>query len=225
MAQQLPLALDDTTLLQTATTSLLQVDNYGLDSDLFEDQHQISFCLCVHCNSVCRNASELGCDHDYDQICLYCKDCLQLLIQDSDGKCPINAHLNPSIHSNRAIQRQIAQSLVICPYSSKYKMLKRTQNIDDDHRISDTIEGLILNEANSGCNWNGTLKELIDTHMLQCTKANNPLFVSQLRVKELCDKYINLEQKHQEVTQSLQTKVDQLQDALDSKKRVQNDQV
>eukprot|EP01083_Nonionella_stella_P181186 648139_1 len=206
MAQQLPLALDDTTLLQTATTSLLQVDNYGLDSDLFEDQHQISFCLCVHCNSVCRNASELGCDHDYDQICLYCKDCLQLLIQDSDGKCPINAHPNPSIHSSCATQRQIAKAVVICPYSSKYKMLKQTQNHDDE-QITDTIgsdqkEGMAPNEADLGCSWKGTLKELIDTHMVECTKVNNPLLVSQIRVTELSNEYTKLEQKHQEMTRS-----------------------
>eukprot|EP01083_Nonionella_stella_P011393 32384_1 len=227
MAQQLPVALHDTALLQTAITPLLQVDNYGWDSHLFEDQNQISFCLCVHCNSICRNAAELGCDHAYDEILLYCKDCLQLLIQDNDGKCPINEHLNPSIHSSRATQRQISKSVVICPYSTRYKMLKRAQSIDDN-QITDTIgsdqkEGLIPNQADPGCNWKGTLKELIDTHMVECTKANNPLFVSQIRVKELCDKYINLEQKHQDVTQSLQNKVDKLQEALDSSQRALND--
>eukprot|EP01083_Nonionella_stella_P168165 567022_1 len=95
---------------------------------LFKDQRQIAFCLCIHCDSVCRNAAELGCDHDDDDILLYCKNWLQLLIRDSDGKCPINAHPNPSIHLNRAIQRQITKSIVICPYSSQYKMLKTTQN-------------------------------------------------------------------------------------------------
>eukprot|EP01083_Nonionella_stella_P181187 648142_1 len=119
MAQQLPVMSNDTALLQAATTSLLKVDDYGWDIHLFADQHQISLCLCVHCNSVCCNAVELGCNHDYDDIRLHCKDCLQLLIQDSDGKCPINAHPNPSIHLNRAITGQIAKSLVICPYSSK----------------------------------------------------------------------------------------------------------
>eukprot|EP01083_Nonionella_stella_P301081 1031204_1 len=219
--------VEDTAVLQTAATSLLKVDDYGWDPLLFKDQHQISFCLCTHCNSVCRNPAELGCNHNDDDIHLYCNDCLQLLIQDADGKCPINAHPKPSVHLNRATRGQIAQSIVICPYSSKYKMLKQAQH-NDVHQTIDTIgndqkEGLIPNESDVGCSWNGTLKELINKHMVACTKMNNPLLVSQIRMKELHDKYIELDQKHRETTQSLQNKVAQLQEALDSTKRVLND--
>eukprot|EP01083_Nonionella_stella_P061838 161000_1 len=232
MAQQLRAANDseNDSLLHTATTSSLKVDNHGWNHLLFVDQHQISLCLCAYCNSICSNASELGCDHDYDDIRLYCKGCLSLVIEHSDGNCPLNLHSNPSISSNRAIQRQIAKSIVICPYSSIYKMRRKAQNNNGDHaemidtlgNRSDEKEGQPPNVSDDGCNWKGTLKDLIDNHMVECTKVNNPLLVAQTRVKELNNKYLELHQQNHEITRSFESKVEQLQDTLEKTKGVLN---
>eukprot|EP01083_Nonionella_stella_P018944 52704_1 len=229
MAQQLaaPNEFVDKSFLRTAATTLLKVDNYGWNPLLFVDQHQISLCLCAHCNSICCNAAELGCEHDFQDIRLFCKDCLSNLIEDSDGKCPLNLHPNPSISLNRAIQRQISNSIAICPYSRTYKMRREAQNNNDDHaEVVDTLgnhsdqkEGRLPNASN-GCSWKGTLKDLIDNHMFECTKVNNPLLVSQTRVKELRDKYAKLNQKNHEMTRSFESKVEQLQDTLDKTKCV-----
>eukprot|EP01083_Nonionella_stella_P284342 967940_1 len=197
--------------------SLLHTATNGWNPLLFVDQHQISLCLCAYCDSICCNAAELGCDHDYDDIHLHCKDCLRLLIDSSDGKCPLNLHPNPSISLNRSIRRQVLKSIVLCPYSTEYKIRRKAQNNNDDHVAShnEQIEGQLPNAVDNACNWKGTLKDLIGNHMVECSKVNNPLLIAHARVKEL-------NQKNDEMTQSFKSKVEQLQDTLDKTKCVLN---
>eukprot|EP01083_Nonionella_stella_P150124 477714_1 len=204
--------------------SLLHTATNGWNPLLFVDQHQISLCLCAYCDSICCNAAELGCDHDYDDIHLHCKDCLRLLIDSSDGKCPLNLHPNPSISLNRSIRRQVLKSIVLCPYSTEYKIRRKAQNNNDDHVAShnEQIEGQLPNAVDNACNWKGTLKDLIGNHMVECSKVNNPLLIAHARVKELNNKNMKLHQKNDEMTQSFKSKVEQLQDTLDKTKCVLN---
>eukprot|EP01083_Nonionella_stella_P190293 704784_1 len=101
--------------------SLLKVNNKGWNIALFKDTNNVSDYLCAHCNSVCCDAVELGCDHDDNDIFLHCKQCLSDLIINNDNKCIINSHINPSLTSVRATRRTISKSAVVCPYSTQFK--------------------------------------------------------------------------------------------------------
>eukprot|EP01083_Nonionella_stella_P037261 101579_1 len=101
--------------------SLLKVNDNGWNVSLFEDQNPNNAILCGNCKEVCRDAVELKCDHDDDDLVLFCDACLRDLISTNDNKCPINQHLDPIVSPVRFARRQILKSSVICPYSMQYK--------------------------------------------------------------------------------------------------------
>ena len=191
MAQQTEQQLQDELL------SILRSDGKGWDIGLFEDKIKITTCLCHHCGSVCDKAVELGCDHEDNDIFIHCNNCLSDLIQDNDGKCPINKHENPIIAPSRAIRRQISKSTVICPYSTQYaqqqKLGKNIRNLPQ--QIMDTIEcnddegkeeGMVVNNKKIGCEWKGTLNDLLTKdHLNQCMMKYNPSFAKDLFIKKL----------------------------------------
>ena len=118
--------------------SLLKEDGKGWKMSLFEDD--VSKLLCAHCGSVPCNAAELGCDHDDDDILMYCHQCLRDVIQQNGGKCPLDGHSEPVISPSRASRRQISRSSVFCPYSRAYK--QRAVRIDHGNgQIVDTVGG------------------------------------------------------------------------------------
>eukprot|EP01084_Bolivina_argentea_P278835 476538_1 len=124
--------------------SVLKVGNCGWNVLLFENEMRISVALCAVCNNVCVDAVELGCDHNEDDIYLYCNNCLKILINKSNGTCPINKHIDPIISSNRATRRQVSKATVICPYSTEFKHSVNTQEqniaaVNDDKLIIDTL--------------------------------------------------------------------------------------
>ena len=189
---------------------LLQIDNKGWNISLFEDDITIRACLCSHCGNVCKDASELGCDHEDDEICLYCKLCLQQAIEDTDYKCIINGHPDPTISPARATRRQILKSMVICPFNPKFKIKNDNNKIQQeqaDANIIDTLgsEGKEGGDApavaakaynddeKSGgkaggddkCGWNGSFKDLINIHIMECAKRNDPMFMMKLQIKKL----------------------------------------
>eukprot|EP01083_Nonionella_stella_P280801 955363_1 len=96
--------------------SLLKVNGNGWNASLFEDQNEVNFdrSLCGNCKEVCRDAVELGCDHDDDDIVLFCNACLNDLISTNGNKCPINQHLDPIAIPLRYLRRQILKSAVLC---------------------------------------------------------------------------------------------------------------
>ena len=120
--------------------NLLKVDKRGWNICLFEDNSKIRACLCNHCKSVCRDAVELGCDHEDKDIFTYCNSCLSDLIQNNNDKCPINNHENPIIFSLRSNRRQILTSIVICPYSVEFKQMSK--EIGNNQPLRFTIERL-----------------------------------------------------------------------------------
>ena len=75
--------------------SIIKIDGKGFNLALFEDADKMSQNICEHCKGVCCDPMELGCDHDDDDIFLYCNLCLTQLIEDKDGNCPIDNHTNP----------------------------------------------------------------------------------------------------------------------------------
>eukprot|EP01083_Nonionella_stella_P062943 163639_1 len=87
--------------------SLLKVNDNGWNLSLFKDQNEVNQSLCGNCKEICRDAVELGCDHDDNQIVLFCDACLKHLISTNGNKCPINQHLDPIVSSVRFIRRQI----------------------------------------------------------------------------------------------------------------------
>ncbi len=119
----------------------LKIDGGGWNIALFEDTSKVSNCLCKHCSGVCCDAVELGCDHqDDDDIFLYCKVCLILLVKDNDNQCMISAHQNPPIDAVRSNRRQILKAIVACPYSLAFKIrnnFKKKKN--ENAEIIDTF--------------------------------------------------------------------------------------
>ncbi len=183
------------------TISLLKIDNQGWDIELFEEKDKISNdYLCEYCKCVCCDASELGCNHNDNQICLYCKNCLSYLINKNDGKCIINKHSNPIISPTRSTRRKIGNATINCPYSMKYKHQNlNSKNNKNNNEIIDTIgmdekEGVMPQQNNNiiGCEWIGSLNDLINTnHLKNCIKIYNPSFNYNINLKKL-QKQINL---------------------------------
>eukprot|EP01083_Nonionella_stella_P016022 44799_1 len=143
--------------------SLLKVNENGWNVSLFEDQTVVNTALCNNCKEICRDAVELGCNHDDDEIVLFCDSCLKDLISTNDNKCPINRHLDPIVSPVRFARRQILKSSVICPYSTQYKRRNKNVNIDNE-MVMDTIgcdqkEGAPVAAASDdivgGCQWKG----------------------------------------------------------------------
>eukprot|EP01084_Bolivina_argentea_P297860 513226_1 len=178
--------------------SLLKIDDRGWNISLFEDKNRISASLCEYCKSVCCDAVELGCDHDDNEICSYCKECLIDLVKHNENKCPINQHDNPVISPVRSVRRQILKSLVICPYSIKYKQQQLKMNDkNNDGNVVDTIgydekEGIAPqnnedknNKNIEGCNWTGTLNDLITKHLSECVAKYEPSFTRMIKIKKL----------------------------------------
>eukprot|EP01083_Nonionella_stella_P016021 44796_1 len=100
--------------------SLLKVNDNGWNVSLFEDQNELNRSLCGNCKEVCRDAVELGCDHDDDAIVLFCDSCLKDLISTNGNKCPINQHFDPIVSTVRSARRQILKTAVFCTYSTQY---------------------------------------------------------------------------------------------------------
>ena len=112
---------------QDQHSSILKCDGNGWDIKLFEQS--MDHLLCAHCESVCCDAVELGCDHDEDDVLMYCQLCLQTVVNQGGNKCPLSGHSDPIIVPSRSSRRQISKSPVICPYSSA--MTAAADNIDD----------------------------------------------------------------------------------------------
>eukprot|EP01084_Bolivina_argentea_P048243 88900_1 len=159
--------------------ALLKVNDTGWLLSLFEDQNELNRSLCGNCKEVCRDAVELGCDHDDDDaIVLFCDSCLKDLISTNGNKCPINQHLDPIVYPVRSVRRQILKSSVICPYSTQYQRRNKNVNIDNEV-VMDTIgcdqkEGAPVAAASDdivdGCQWKGTLDALLKSdHLRECS--------------------------------------------------------
>eukprot|EP00483_Globobulimina_turgida_P008589 UN08607 len=195
--------------------SLLHVDGKGWNIALFEDTAKASTCICEFCGSICYEAVELGCEHDDDEICLYCKQCLTELITENHHKCIINNHNNPSVIPARSTRRQIYRSIVICPFSAQYKT-RCTQNdiknninqqlVDTMHMgndIDDEKEGnqqMIAapqpNKNNiTGCEWKGTFKQLINKHITACARIYNPTYLLKIKIQKLEENNQHLNEK------------------------------
>eukprot|EP01084_Bolivina_argentea_P109520 195786_1 len=185
-------------VVENEIISILKINGKGWNIKLFEDETKATTCLCASCDGVCCDAVELDCDHEDEDIYLYCKPCLSDLIKQNNNKCPINSHDNPAITSSRASRRQISKSLVICPYSSKYKSKQNVLVNDNNQQIVDTIggdekEGIQYqnieiydnDHKNIGCEWKGTLIDLINKHIIACSKIYNPSFTLNIRIKKL----------------------------------------
>eukprot|EP01084_Bolivina_argentea_P255345 429457_1 len=191
--------------------SLLKVDNKGWNIALFDESIKISSCLCAHFGSVCVDAVELGCDHDEnDDIFLHCKSCLMDLIKDNGNKCMISGHNNPPLSVVRAARRQISKSMVVCPYSKQFKIRNSMQK-NDNAQVVDTLgdekEGSqqyiaaqqqSINDdekLNSKCTWRGTLNELINKHIAECAKTNDPTFILRTQIRQLQEENLELKQQ------------------------------
>eukprot|EP01083_Nonionella_stella_P032733 89574_1 len=175
--------------------SLLKVNDNGWNVSLFQNQNVVDTALCGNCKEVCRDAVELGCDHDDDDaIVLFCDSCLKDLISTNGNKCPINQHLDPIVSPVRSARRQILKSAVFCPYSTQYKRRNKNVNIDNEVVI-DTIgcdqkEGAPVAAAADdivdGCDWKGTLDELLKSdHLHQCTLKYDATGIQKLQMEEM----------------------------------------
>ena len=176
--------------------STLKVNNKGWNIQLFANQNALQTLICHECKSVCCDAVELGCDHNDDQIFLFCNVCLTQLINQNNQKCPINGHDEPIIVPNRSSRRHILKSIVYCPYSTAYKSNNNEFINDDDEncQIMDTLgdekegdEQRYNPLSSNKCKWKGklTLNELINKHITQCIRENNPSFTLNFQMKQL----------------------------------------
>mmetsp|Transcript_38967 Transcript_38967/g.62215 ORF Transcript_38967/g.62215 Transcript_38967/m.62215 type:complete len:496 (+) Transcript_38967:102-1589(+) len=178
-----------------AIVQTLKREKKGWDLPLFECSQKVSNQRCEHCKSVCCDAVELGCDHDDNDVFLYCHQCLNEMIQNHNNQCPINGHKNPIISPNRVSRRQILKSTVFCPYSSTYMLRKKQMtNLEQmNDQIIDTIgadaidqkEGQKPTEDENQCGWKGTLHELIHNHLEGCAKRHDPVLVCKLEIERL----------------------------------------
>eukprot|EP01083_Nonionella_stella_P032731 89571_1 len=175
--------------------SLLKVNDNGWNVSLFQNQNVVDTALCGNCKEVCRDAVELGCDHDDDDaIVLFCDSCLKDLISTNGNKCPINQHLDPIVSPVRSLRRQILESSVICPYSVEYKRRNKNANIDNQ-AVMDTIacdqkEGAPVAAASDdivdGCHWKGTLDELLKSdHLRQCALKYDATGIQKLEMEKV----------------------------------------
>eukprot|EP01084_Bolivina_argentea_P152670 266280_1 len=139
---------------QYRVISSLKVNNKGWNIQLFEDQIKLSAHICTKCKSVCCDPVELGCNHNDDDIYLYCDCCLRDLIEQNDSKCPINSHIDPVIIPSRASKRQILKATVFCPYSTAYKTAHNELINNNNNQIIDTLGGDEKEGASSQLNQN-----------------------------------------------------------------------
>eukprot|EP01084_Bolivina_argentea_P014337 26773_1 len=110
----------------------IQSDGNGWNCEIFINKDKMDEYKCQSCGNICKDCVELGCDHQDNDIELYCNNCLKILINLNNSTCPINSkHKNPIISSNRAIRKQILKLQVICPNSLKN---------DNINNIYDTCE-------------------------------------------------------------------------------------
>eukprot|EP01084_Bolivina_argentea_P208356 355267_1 len=175
----------------------LKIGNKGWNIQLFENQNKLHPYVCGICELVCCAAVELGCAHSDDNIFLYCEQCLKELIAVNDGKCPINGHDNPIIIPNRSCRRQTSKLKVNCPYSVAYKSANNLSISHNDNGLivntpgydDDIKEGVQQNQtqipSDGACQWRGTLKELINNHIIECTTINNPNIAFKIKVNSL----------------------------------------
>lgn len=148
-------------------TELLKVNGKGWNTAIFVDNN---LAICSECKHVCRDPVELGCDHADDDIFCYCKCCLMGIIDRGGGLCPINGHANPTVCSLRAQRRQIAKAMVVCPHALSH--------VSAEHDV---------------CVWSGTLMDLIDGHLTECTKRNDPSYFMNSEIEELRSKVNQLQ--------------------------------
>eukprot|EP01083_Nonionella_stella_P178967 633903_1 len=195
----------------TNTTDILaslKANNQGWSIGLFQDQHAVQSFVCFQCKCVCCDAVELGCDHDDDDIFLYCHSCLTQLVNQNDNKCPIDQHNDPTIIPNRTLRRQISKSMTYCPHSSAYKSEHApAHKNDDNNQIMDTLGGDDQKEGNPqvpphnqsslharGCQWQGTLNDLIQKHIVPCMQKNDPSYSLRIKIKDLQQENAQLKQ-------------------------------
>eukprot|EP01083_Nonionella_stella_P134138 408125_1 len=186
----------------TNTTDILaslKTNNQGWSIGLFQDQHAVQSFVCFQCKCVCCDAVELGCDHDDDDIFLYCHSCLTQLVNQNDNKCPIDQHNDPTIIPNRTLRRQISKSMTYCPYSSAYKSdHPSSHKNDDNNQIMDTLGGdgdqkegnpqvvpYSPPSSSHGCQWQGTLNDLTQKHIVACMQKNDPSYSLRIKIKDL----------------------------------------
>eukprot|EP01084_Bolivina_argentea_P308197 532845_1 len=117
----------------------LRVDGKGWSGALFDDVNKIdASSLCKHCNLICCDAVELGCQHnDDEEIFMHCELCLSELVADNGNKCMISGHYNPPLDVARSIRRQILKAIVVCPYSLAFK--KRNNLNNNNAQVIDTV--------------------------------------------------------------------------------------
>eukprot|EP01083_Nonionella_stella_P063346 164611_1 len=172
--------------------------------------------LCGNCKEVCRDAVELGCDHEDEDIILFCNSCLKDVISTNANKCPINQHFDPIICPVRSVRRQILKSSVLCPYSVQFKKRNRNQNVENA-MVMDTIgygqeEGAQVAAASDiivdGCKWKGTLSELLNNdHLHQCSMEYDAIHIQKLRMEKMQNENESL----QKIIQQQMQKIDALQ--------------
>ena len=181
--------------LQEGLLSLLKIDDNGWNIELFQDPIKMNACLCNHCGGVSCNPVELSCDHDDNDIYVYCHTCLSNMISDNDDKCPINKHDKPIIVSSRALRRHISRSMIVCPYSVHCKQAYNEEGKQ---------EGIASN--NSGCKWKGTLHDLLTTdHLNKCIKRYDAAFSKDINIAKL-----------EKQVKAQQTQIDELKSKLDA---------
>eukprot|EP01083_Nonionella_stella_P191814 709669_1 len=172
----------------TAILTSLKTNNQGWKIGLFRDQHVLQSFICFECKGVCCEPVELSCDHEDDEIFLYCNSCLEQLIHENDNKCPIDKHKYPTIIPNRTSRRQISKLLTHCPYSAAYKSDHQPSRKDNDNnQIVETLGGdHDQKEGNPpSCQWQGTLNDLIEKHIVVCTQKNDPSYALRIKIKDL----------------------------------------
>ena len=173
---------------------LVTQHNQGYNLSLFHNTN--TSYKCNHCNSICRDAVELDCDHDVEPFTLlYCTQCLKILIKQNHGKCPINNQHSPKTTIGNSIRRQINYSKVICPFSTMYReRIKQSQkqnrqsngnrkNITQNEQHDD----MKYNNGNYKCKWKGTLKDLLTIHLEKCVKKHDPTILLNIKIRQLSE--------------------------------------
>eukprot|EP01083_Nonionella_stella_P208330 756096_1 len=197
-------------VLKDSTISLLKIDDKGWNIGLFINNNQTY--ECKECHNICCDAVELSCDHDDDEIDLYCEVCLNEAISSNNNACPINKTHNPSIQSNRSIRRQIMKLQVHCPESIEYQ---NRNNADPNNIICDTSdakEGDYYKQNNNDtrCHWSGTLNELISDHITKCEAA--ALDLNQKTIEHMEQTLNTLALKMQKETKELRNVIEKQQE-------------
>ncbi|ETO29699.1 hypothetical protein RFI_07421, partial [Reticulomyxa filosa] len=84
---------------------------------LSQPSQQISHFICLVCREIASNPMELHCpDHEHlDESLIVGEKCLKEFFKANSNSCPIEPHDNCQYYQNRALQRQIAELIVMCP--------------------------------------------------------------------------------------------------------------